>query len=327
MRPVRMIAAVLFAATVGTLTLLAAPAWATSTTSPVAVHVSPNPIVAGHTATLSGSVGPAAAGSDCSSISLYSIAFGPSNDDPAYTAVYATAKPTGTFTATTTIPRSKPAGTYRIFLRCGGSPLGGGTLVVRAAPTTPAATLHVSPRSIAAGDTVTLSGSVGPDSAGSECASRLTLISEAFAHTHDFAGLPAMVVAVKPDGTFTATTRIPRSKPAGTYTVTGRCGGGNLGVAAKLVIRAAASPTTTPTPTAPTATGPPIDQPQVLAPAVTGPPNQPAATAAAQPASRWMLPWLAALGSGTLAALGVWLLYRRRHPAGPSPQGRSRIAH
>jgi hypothetical protein len=311
MRPVRIIAAVLFAATVGALTLLAAPAWAASTTLPVVVHVSPVPVVAGHTVTLSGSVGPAAAGSDCSSISLYSIAFGPSNDDPAYTAVYATAKPTGTFTATARIPQSKPAGTYPIFMRCGGSPLGGGTLVVRAAPATPAATLHVSPRSIAAGDTVTLSGTVGPDSASSECAG-VTLISEAFTHTHDFAGLPAVGVAVKPGGAFTTTTRIPPSKPAGTYTITGRCGGGNLGVAAKLVIRAAATPTTTPAPTAPTA---------------TGPPNQPAATAAAQPANHRMLPWLAALGSGTLAALGVWLLYRRRHPAGPSRQGRSRIAH
>jgi hypothetical protein len=322
MRPVRIIATVLLAATVGTLTLLATPAWATSTTAPVVVHASPNPVVAGHTVTLSGSVGPAAAAADCSSISLYSIAFGPTNDDPMYTAAYATAKPDGSFKATITIPHFKPAGTYAIYLRCGGSPVGGGTLVVRAAPTTPAAAIHVNPRSVVAGHTVTVSGSVGPDPA--EC-SAVTLLSRAFVHTYDFADVPAVYAAVKQDGTFTATTRIPRSKPAGTYTITGRCGGGNLGVSATLVVRAAPPVTTTPAPTAPTPTGPPIDQP-LPAPTVTGPPNQPAATAAAQAASRW-IPWLAALGSGTLAALGVWLLYRRRHPANPSRPGRSRMAH
>jgi hypothetical protein len=327
MRPVRTIAALLFAATVGMLTLLAAPAWAASTTSPVVVHVSPSPVVAGHTVTVSGSVGPDAAGSDCSSIILYSDAFAPTNNLGYMTPVYTTAKPAGTFTATTTIPRSKPAGTYRIVLRCGGATLGGGTLVVRAAPTTPSAAIHVSPRSIVAGDTVTLSGSVGPDAAGSECASGVTLISKAFIHTHDFAGLPAVFAAVKPSGAFTATTTIPRSKPAGTYTITGRCGGGNLGVSATLVVRAAASPTTTPAPAAPSATTPPVTQPPVAAPAVAGPSTQPAATTAAQAASGWIIPGLVALGSGTLAALGVWLLYRRQHPAGTGRQGRSRMAH
>jgi hypothetical protein len=56
-------------------------------------------------------------------------------------------------------------------------------------------------------------------------------------------------------------------------------------------------------------------------------PAAPAATSAAQPASRWVIPGLVALGSGTLAALGVGLWYRRRHPAGPSRQGRSGMAH
>ncbi len=315
MRPARSITALMFAATVGLLTLLAAPAWAAPTTPPFAVHVSPSPVAAGHAVTLSGSVGPDAAASDCSSISMYSIAFGPTNDDPAYTAAYATAKPTGSFTATITIPRAKPAGTYPIYLRCGGGLAGGGTLVVRAAPTAPPVAIHVSPRSVAAGDTVTLSGSIGPDSAGSDCAGGVALLSKAFVHTYDFADVPAVIAAVKPDGAFTATTTIPRAKPAGTYTITGRCGGGNLGASATLVVRAAASPTTTAAPT------PPATSPS--APAVTGP----AAPAAAQPTSRWVIPWLAALGSGTLAALGMWLLYRRRHLAGLGRQGRSRMAN
>jgi hypothetical protein len=305
MRPVRFIAALVFAATVGMLTLLAAPAWAAPTTPPVAVHVSPSPVVAGHAVTMSGSVGPDAAGSDCSSIILYSNAFAPTNDVGDMTAVYATAKPSGAFSVTTTIARSKLAGTYTIYLRCGGATIGGGRLVVQAAPTA----LQVSPRSVTAGDPVTVSGWL-PPAPGSECASGVTLLSNAFVHTHDFAGVPAIGAAVKPDGTFTVTTRIPRSKAAGTYTISGRCGGGNIGASATLVVRAAPTPTTTPAPALP---APPVTQPHVSTPML--PVDGPATPTAAQPASRWILPWLAALGSSTLAALGMWLLYRRRHPS------------
>jgi hypothetical protein len=189
------------------------------------------------------------------------------------------------------------------------------TLLTAPAWATPAAptAIHVSPSSVAAGGTITVSGSVGPDQAGSECASGVTLLSRAFVHTHDFAGVPAVGAAVRPDGTFTATTTIPRSKAAGSYTISGRCGGGNLGASATLVVRAAASPTTTVAPVPPPATAPPVTQPQVPAPTVAGP--------ATQPASRWIIPELAALGSGTLAALGVWLLYRRWHPAGSAGRG------
>jgi hypothetical protein len=201
-------------------------------------------------------------------------------------------------------------------------------LTLLAAPAWAApATIHVSPSSVAAGHTVTLSGSVGPDSAALECPDGVTLLSTAFVHTHDFAGVPAVVAAVQPNGTFTATTEIPRSKAAGAYPITGRCGGGNLGVSARLVVRAAAAPTTTPAPAPPPANAPPVTHPQVPAPAVTTPSAQPATPAVAQAESRWIIPGLAALGSGTLAALGMWLLYRRRHPAGSSRQGRSRSAY
>jgi hypothetical protein len=93
--------------------------------------------------------------------------------------------------------------------------------------------IHVAPSSVRAGETVVLSGSVGPDCSGS-----VTLISKAFVHTYDFAGLPAVFATAKPGGAFTATTMIPRSRAAGTYTITGRCGGGNLGVSATLAVRA-----------------------------------------------------------------------------------------
>jgi hypothetical protein len=138
--------------------------------------------------------------------------------------------------------------------------------------------------------------------------------------------MPAVGATVRRDGTFQATTTIPRSRAAGSYTITGRCGG-NLGVSATLVVRAPASPTTTPAPVPPPATGPTVTAPAVSAPAITGPPTQPATPAAAHLASRWIIPGLVALGSGTLAALGVWALYRRRHPPGSSRQGRSPMAH
>jgi hypothetical protein len=318
MRPARIITALLFAAAIGTPALLAAPAWAASPTPPVVVHVSPNPVVAGHTVTLSGSVGREAAGSDCSGIILYSDGFAPTNRVGDMTAVYATAKPSGAFSATTTISRAKLAGSYRIYLRCGGATLGGGTLVVRARPTTPAASIHVSPSSVAAGGTVTLSGSVGPNSAGSECATGVLLLSRAFDSNQEFADVPALGVAVRPDGTFTTTTVIPRSRAAGTYPISGRCCGGNFG-GTTLVVRAApTTPTTTPEPMAP-----PVTQPQPPAPTVAGPATQPTSHLA----GRWIIPGLAALGSGTLAALSIWLLYRRRHPARPSRQGRSYVAH
>jgi hypothetical protein len=316
MRPFRIIAALLFAAAIGTPALLAAPAWAASPTPPVVVHASPNPVLAGHTVTLSGSVGPEAASSDCSGIILYSDGFAPTNRVGDMTAVYATAKPSGAFSATTTIPRAKLAGSYRIYLRCGGATLGGGTLVVRAAPPTPPANVRVSPSSVAAGGTVTLSGSVGPNSAGSECATGVRLLSRAFHSNQEFADVPALGVAVRPDGTVTTTTVIPRSRTAGTYPITGRCGGGNFGGTTLHVRAAPTTPTTTPGPMAP-----PVTQPQPPAPTVAGQATQPTS----QLAGRWIIPGLVALGSGTLAALAVWLLYRRRHPAHPSDHGRSHL--
>ena len=182
------------------------------------------------------------------------------------------------------------------------------TMLAAAAPAwaAPAATLQVNPRSVTAGGTVVVSGSVGPAPAGSACASGVLLLSRAFAPTEEFAGVPAVTAAVKPGGAFTATTRIPRSTPAGTYTITGRCGGGNLGVSATLGVQAASTATTSPAP-APSATTPPA--------------TQPTASTTDNQAERWIIP-LVALAIGILIGLGMWLLFRRRHPTGPGGSGR-----
>jgi hypothetical protein len=294
MRPVRIIATLLFATTVGML----APA-ATASAAPTTLRVSPSSVTAGDTVVVSGSVGPAPAGSACaSSLMLLSRAFVPTDEFAGVPALTAAVKPDGTFTATTRIPRSTPAGTYTISGRCGGGNLGvSATLTVRDVPTTSPVALRVSPRSVTAGDTVTVSGSLGRGQAGSACATSIELLSRAFDDTHEFAGVPAVTAAVRPDGTFATTTRIPSSTPAGTYDISGRCGGGNIGVVATLEVRAAPPATTTPAP-APSATAPPATQPTVSTADQGG----------------WIIPGLVGLAVAAVAALGVWLLYRHRHP-------------
>jgi hypothetical protein len=224
------------------------------------------------------------------------------------------------------VPRGTRTPTARSVAWCSAS-----TLTASAWASSEPVRLQVSPTSVAAGDRVTLSGSVGPESAGLECPGGVQLLSRAFGSTQQFAEVPLVVASVRPNGTFTTTTTttttlIPRSRAAGTYSITGRCGGANF-AGAILVVRAApTSPTTTPEPMSPTPTSPPADppvtQPQVPAPMVAGPATQPTSDLA----SRWVIPGLAALGSGILAALSVWLLDRRRHPARQNRQGRCYLA-
>jgi hypothetical protein len=61
-----------------------------------------------------------------------------------------------------------------------------------------------------------------------------TLISKAFSHRHDFAGLPAVFARVRPHHRYSVRTTIPAARKARRYVITGRCGGGNLGVHATL---------------------------------------------------------------------------------------------
>jgi len=86
--------------------------------------------------------------------------------------------------------------------------------------------------------------------------------------------------------------------------ISGRCGGGNIGVVTTLEVRAVPTATTTPAP-APSATAPPATQPT------------------ASTADSWIIPGLVGLAVGVLAVLGVWLLYRHRHRTGLDGSGRS----
>jgi hypothetical protein len=95
--------------------------------------------------------------------------------------------------------------------------------------------IKVSPTTVKAGKRVVVSGNAGDCPVGDA----VTLLSKAFSHRHDFGGLPAVYAKVKTGGNFGHSVKIPASRVAGRYTITGRCGGGNLGVQAHLRVTSA----------------------------------------------------------------------------------------
>jgi hypothetical protein len=101
------------------------------------------------------------------------------------------------------------------------------------------ASLHVMPSSVAAGSSVQVSGTCEANTVG-------FAISHAFLHdaTHDFAGVGAVQFKTNAAGAFSATAQVPSSIAPGSYDVTGRCGGGNLGISVTLTVTAASGPPT-----------------------------------------------------------------------------------
>jgi hypothetical protein len=86
--------------------------------------------------------------------------------------------------------------------------------------------LRLAPNPVKAGHIVTVKGSAD----GCGIGDTVTVISRAFSAKHTFAGVPAVLTMVRAGGSFHISTTIPSGKLAGVYAVTGRCGGGNLGV-------------------------------------------------------------------------------------------------
>jgi hypothetical protein len=84
-------------------------------------------------------------------------------------------------------------------------------------------------------------------------------------------------------------------------------------------------PTTAPAPKPPAPKGPQVDNGGIAGSPVTAPPAQPATPAATQSAIGSWLPWVAGVAASALAGLAMWLLYRRRHPAGLGPHGGSGV--
>src|SRR6266545_2653415 len=99
--------------------------------------------------------------------------------------------------------------------------------------TAAAVSLTLTPSSVKQGHVVVIMGSAD----GCAVGNTVFIISRAFVHTHDFAGVPAVLAKVKADHSFRTSTRIPLGKKAVLFRVTARCGGGNLGVLRHLILR------------------------------------------------------------------------------------------
>ncbi|MDP9283776.1 MAG: hypothetical protein M3P41_02270 [Actinomycetota bacterium] len=95
-----------------------------------------------------------------------------------------------------------------------------------------AVSLVVTPSAAHRGQLVRIHGSAGSCPVGDT----VFIISRAFEGTHQFAGVPTVLAKVRAAGHFAATTRIPHRRRVGRYGVTARCGGGNLGVGARLTV-------------------------------------------------------------------------------------------
>jgi len=101
-------------------------------------------------------------------------------------------------------------------------------VAVAASATASRPRIVVRPRTVALGGTVRVSGNAGTCTVGDT----VTLISGAFPG-HAF-GRGTLSGLVRAGHSFSVVGRVPANVPAGRYSVSGRCGGGNLGVAATI---------------------------------------------------------------------------------------------
>jgi hypothetical protein len=100
-----------------------------------------------------------------------------------------------------------------------------------------AATISVSPASVAPGAQVTVSGDVlANGQPGCSVPGEVTLISPAFIGLGEFAGVGATTAQADAAGNFSTTVTLSSDVAPGTYDISGRCGGGNLGVTATLTV-------------------------------------------------------------------------------------------
>ena len=95
-------------------------------------------------------------------------------------------------------------------------------------------TINTDPTRVTQGGVVRVFGVVPQCARGNT----VTLLSRAFSHRHEFAGVPAISAVVGRHHRYSKRTTIPAQRRPGRYRITGRCGGGNLGVIAHLRVTA-----------------------------------------------------------------------------------------
>jgi hypothetical protein len=118
-------------------------------------------------------------------------------------------------------------------------------VLVLGAASAVAATIDVNPSTVSTGGQVTVSGDVlANGQPGCTVPGDVTLISPAFDGLGEFAGVGATTATADASGNFTTTVTLSSNVAPGSYTVTGRCGGGDLGVSASLTV--APTPVTIP---------------------------------------------------------------------------------
>ena len=127
-----------------------------------------------------------------------------------------------TFRRAFAVRTTTAAGTYTVTARCGGGNLG----VVARVQVTAKPTLRAAPRVVHRGGTVRFTG--GPCIAGDT----VILLSKLFpGHAYGIGDITTKAAA---NGTFSRTFTVSSTTAAGSYAVTARCGGGNLGVVARV---------------------------------------------------------------------------------------------
>jgi hypothetical protein len=94
-------------------------------------------------------------------------------------------------------------------------------------------TIVATPNPVSRGTVVRVHGVVP----GCPRGDQITLLSKAFSKRHEFAGVPAVYARVGAHAAYSVSTRIPASLTPGSYRITGRCGGGNLGVSRTLRVQ------------------------------------------------------------------------------------------
>ena len=92
---------------------------------------------------------------------------------------------------------------------------------------------------MAPGGNVRLSGDILANGIpGCDVTGTVTLISDRFAGLGEFAGVGAVDLPIDSTGHFDSTVTLSAAVAPGTYSIGGRCGGGNLGVTATIVVGA-----------------------------------------------------------------------------------------
>lgn len=140
----------------------------------------------------------------------------------------------GNFSTPYRIPASTPPAAYSIGMRCGGGNVGiDATLTVTSTgPLKPS--IRVSPTTAAPGERITISGDVpvrGPLACPSGDPAQLTSTTALFPN----AGFGPQADR-SATGAFRVHYVIPSSTAAGVYLIGARCGGGNIGIVAKLTV-------------------------------------------------------------------------------------------